>query len=102
LLVGRTAEIDKKGHESLNSDAQPVVVPAADLSEDALLQLAYERLMRERGNDQPGDEISDSMIEKVLRAIRRGDILITFDPHSESVGLLDAKEFHRRERAAQK
>jgi uncharacterized protein YheU (UPF0270 family) len=76
--------------------ALPIIVPPSALSEDVLLQLAYERILRERGNDAPADEISDATLQRALRAIKREEILITYDVRSESVGLMERQEFARQ------
>lgn len=78
---------------------QAVIVPPEQLQADTLRHLAVEFLLRETGNDISESGVSDERVERVLRALQRGTHLITFDPRTESVGIIEAKELQKTGRA---
>lgn len=73
----------------------PVIVPPEKLQDETLRQLAVEFLLRETGNDISESGITEERVERVIKALYRGSHLITFDPGTESVGIIEAKEFQK-------
>ncbi len=69
----------------------PVLVPAAHLNQDTLRQLAIEFLLRETGNDISESGVTEDRIGRVLNALRKKTHFITFDPMTESAGIIDGK-----------
>jgi uncharacterized protein YheU (UPF0270 family) len=69
----------------------PVLVPAEHLNQDTLRQLAIEFLLRETGNDISESGVTEDRIGRVLNALRKKTHFITFDPMTESAGIIDGK-----------
>ncbi len=76
-----------QGEEEL----QPILVPPENLNQDILRQLAIEFLLRETGNDISESGVTEDRISRVLNALRKKTHFITFDPVTESVGIIEAK-----------
>ena len=64
----------------------PVVVPPTALAPATLHTLIQEFLIREAGQDHVAD-VDDIQVERVRQALRRQDVVITFDPGDETVAL---------------
>jgi len=79
-------------HPSLaDEDSLPILVPPEHLNQDTLRQLAIEFLLRETGNDISESGVTEDRISRVLNALRKKTHFITFDPVTESAGIIDAK-----------
>ena len=63
-----------------------VVVPPERLSDDVLWDLAREALLRQRGNDDAEADL-ESATRALVRSVRAGRHVVTFDPSTESVGI---------------
>lgn len=69
-----------------------MIIPHEQLSSDTLQGLIEEFITRE-GTDYGHEEVSlDTKVAQVLRQLRRGDVVIVFDPSSESVSLLTQRD----------
>jgi len=66
----------------------PVIVPIASLSEEALWSLARECLLRQLGNDDPGGHDLERDTRSLVASLRAGKHLVTFDPVTESAGII--------------
>lgn len=75
--------------------SEHVIVPPDALQDETLRQLAVEFLLREAGQDLSEAGITDERVERVLKAIRVGTHLITFDPKTESAGIMEAKLYRQ-------
>jgi hypothetical protein len=65
-----------------------MIIPHNQLSDDALRGLMEEFITRE-GTDYGWEETSlEQMVAQVRAQIERGDVVIVFDPATESVSLL--------------
>ncbi|MFT3907741.1 MAG: YheU family protein [Steroidobacteraceae bacterium] len=72
--------------EAATSDA--VVVPYTELSEQALRGVIESVVLRE-GTDYGEREIAHrTKVDQILQQLRRGELQIVFDPHSESVDVV--------------
>jgi uncharacterized protein len=86
-----TAELppDRNGSPDAIEDAEPVEVPWEAISPEALRGLVESFVLRE-GTDYGDREVShDTKVEQVQRQLRRGEVVILFDPMSESVTLVN-------------
>ena len=72
-------------------ESQPILVPPENLNQDTLRQLAIEFLLRETGNDISESGVTEDGIGRVLSALRKKTHFITFDPVTESAGIIEAK-----------
>lgn len=73
----------------------PVEIPYESLSEDALKGVIDNFVQRE-GTDYGSDEVHyETKIRQVQRQIEKGDVVIVFDPSSESVHLLAKTELRK-------
>lgn len=70
----------------------PIEVPAAELSADALRGLIEHFVLREGTEYGERDFTLDEKVAQVRRQIDRGDVRILFDPASESVNLVRREE----------
>lgn len=69
-----------------------MIIPHQQLSADALQGLIEEFITRE-GTDYGWEEVAlASKVAQVKRQIEKGDVVIVFDPASESVGLLTKRD----------
>ncbi|MCX6125215.1 MAG: YheU family protein [Proteobacteria bacterium] len=62
------------------------------LQPETLNQLAREFILREYANDSCADHDLDAAVGRAIKRIVRGEYLITFDPETESVGILDGRD----------
>ncbi len=73
-----------------------MIIPFERISPDALQGLVEEFITRE-GTDYGWEEVTlATKVEQVKQQLRRGEVVIVFDPASESVSLLtkhQAREF---------
>lgn len=77
----------------------PMEVPPGAISEDALLGLIGEFILRD-GTDYGLIEISHATkVEQIRRQLTQGQIKIVFDPNTESVTLLTDKEWKKAQRS---
>ncbi|WP_347330937.1 YheU family protein [Marinimicrobium locisalis] len=69
-----------------------MIIPHEQLSDSALRGLMEEFITRE-GTDYGWEETSlERKVEQVRRQIEQGDVVIVFDPATESVTLLTQRE----------
>ena len=72
--------------------SEPIVVPMERLSEEALLGLIDAFVLRE-GTDYGHADISlESKRAAVVSQLERGEVVIAFDPATEGVNLVLARE----------
>lgn len=84
----------------MSPSTTPVEIPWTELSEDALNGVLESFVLRE-GTDYGAVEIGlETKINQVKRQLSRGDIKIVFDPESESIQILTAHEFRKRQKAS--
>jgi len=70
-----------------------IEIPKDRLANDVVEAIAEEFIMRE-GTDYGNQEVSlASKVAQVIRQIDKGDVIITFDPESESCSLLTRHQF---------
>ena len=73
----------------------PLEIPLDKLSEEVLSSLIESFVLRE-GTDYGVHEVQlSTKIEQIRKQVVRGDILITFDPNTESVTLLTKPEWRK-------
>ncbi len=72
-------------------ESQPILVPPDQLNQETLRHLAIEILLRETGNDISESGVTEDRINRVLNALRKKTHFITFDPVTESAGIIEAK-----------
>ena len=72
-----------------------IEIPAEKLSAEVLRAVIEEFILRE-GTDYGSYEVSlDNKIDQVKGQLKRGDVLITFDPATENCNLLTRNQFHQ-------
>lgn len=76
-------------------DTPGVVVPITSLKEDVLRQVVADVLLREEGNDVSTD-LSDGRVDQVIKQLRKGSHVLTYDQESETVGIADARDFPKK------
>ncbi len=83
-------ECSPEGPETLPPEtaAQPVIVPIECLSDEALWSLAREALLRQMGSDDPGDRDLERDTRSLLASLRAGGHVVTFDPVTDSAGVI--------------
>lgn len=73
----------------------PVEIPPSALSEDALRGIISHFILRE-GTDYGSVEVTmDTKIKQVERQIQKGEIVIAFDPNTETVTLLTQQQWRK-------
>jgi uncharacterized protein len=71
---------------------EPVFVPHAELSADALRGVVESFVLRE-GTDYGEHELSlEQKVANVYRQLERGEAQIVFDPNTESIDVIPTKE----------
>ncbi|KYG64108.1 hypothetical protein AZI86_15015 [Bdellovibrio bacteriovorus] len=79
----------------MEKELPPIEIPSDSLSEDALKGVIDNFVQRE-GTDYGAEEIHyETKIRQVQRQIEKGDVVIVFDPNSESVHLVTKHEFRK-------
>lgn len=68
-----------------------VIIDPNSLQAQTLKHLATEFVLREQANDSIFDADLDAHVEQALLQIKNRTILITFDPDTESVGVIHSK-----------
>lgn len=82
--------------EQQEQQAPPVEVPPEALSAETLDALIESFILRE-GTDYGSVEVSlDAKMQQIHRQIKKGDIKITFDPNTETVSLMTARDWKKR------
>ena len=77
------------------SPAPPVEIPPGSL-EPEVLQAVVESFILREGTDYGANEISlETKIEQVMGQIQRDEIVIAFDPNTESVTLLTRQQWKK-------
>jgi uncharacterized protein YheU (UPF0270 family) len=66
----------------------PVVVPADELSAEALRRLVESFVLREGTEYGERDVALEDKVAQVLRQLERGEAAIVFDPASESIDIV--------------
>lgn len=74
-----------------------MIIPHQELSPDALTSLIEDVVSRD------GTELSDlaSKVSQVRRRLERGEVFVTFDEDSETVGLVSKRELSAHDAAEQ-
>jgi len=70
---------------------EPVVIPYAELSEDALRGVLESFVLREGTEYGERDVSLDQKVAQVTRQLRRGEAQIVFDPGTETVDIVVVK-----------
>ncbi len=79
---------------------EPLVIPHAELSADALRGVIEAFVLREGTEYGERDVALDQKVQHVLRQLERGEARVIFDPETEVVDLVtDASLRRRRPRA---
>ena len=72
-----------------------IEIPAERLSAEVLRAVIEEFILRE-GTDYGSYEVGlEDKIDQVKGQLKRGDVLITFDPATENCNLLTRNQFHQ-------
>ena len=82
----------KEQQPSIDSGPAYLFIEHSMLQPETLDQLAREFILREYANDGWVDHDLDLAVAKAIKRIERGEYLITFDPETESVGIIDRKD----------
>jgi uncharacterized protein YheU (UPF0270 family) len=69
-------------------EAEPVVIPYTELSEDALRGVLEAFVLREGTEYGARDFSLDEKVSHVLKQLRRGEAQIVFDPGTETVDVV--------------
>lgn len=69
-----------------------VIVDPKALQDETLASLAKEFVLREQGNDDGSGFDLEAAIERAQNLIKKGTLLITFDPETDSVGVIDRSD----------
>lgn len=81
----------------MEKEIPPVEIPYESLSESAFRGVLDNFVQRE-GTDYGSQEVEyETKIRQVQRQIEKGDVVIVFDPNSESIHLLSKQEFRKSE-----
>ena len=81
-----------------NECQPPVEIPLEAISPEAFQGIIDEFINRE-GTDYGAVELShEAKVQRVHKQLGKGDVKIIFDPNTESVTLLTAKEFEKLKR----
>jgi len=75
-----------------------MIIPHEQLSEDALRGLMEEFITRE-GTDYGWETALERKVEQVKAQIERGDVVIVFDPATETVSLLTRQQAREAEQS---
>ncbi|WP_341936524.1 YheU family protein [Marinimicrobium sp. C2-29] len=78
-----------------------MIIPHEQLSDDALRGLMEEFITRE-GTDYGWETSLERKVEQVKAQIQRGDVVIVFDPATESVSLLTRQQAREAEQNIEK
>lgn len=78
-----------------------MIIPHEQLSDDALRGLMEEFITRE-GTDYGWETSLERKVEQVKAQIQRGDVVIVFDPATESVSLLTRQQAREAEQSIEK
>jgi uncharacterized protein YheU (UPF0270 family) len=77
------------------SPAEPIIVPAAELSADALHGVIESFILRE-GTDYGFHEMAlEEKVNQVRLQLERGEAQIVFDPETETIDIVVAKPRRR-------
>jgi uncharacterized protein YheU (UPF0270 family) len=72
-----------------------IEIPLARISDDILNAIIEDFIARE-GTDYGSSEVGfETKVQQVISQIERGDVVITFDPETESCNLLTKHQFQR-------
>ncbi len=78
----------------------PIEVPPEALSPETVDALIESFILRE-GTDYGRVEISlEAKKEQVFKQLKKGDIKITFDPNTETVSLMTARDWQKLQRSS--
>lgn len=70
-----------------------IQIPPERLSPE-ILQAVIEEFISREGTDYGISEVSlESKVDQVKRQVQRGEVVVTFDPKTESCNLLTKREF---------
>lgn len=67
-----------------------LIIDPATLKIETVASLVKEFVLREQANDAAFD--LDEAVVKAQTLIKKGSLLITFDPLTESVGIIDSRD----------
>jgi hypothetical protein len=70
------------------SDPTPIIVPIEALDEATIRRLVSEFVSREGTDYGVRETPMESKLQRALEALRRGDVVIVFDPVSQSTTLI--------------
>ncbi|KHD89907.1 MAG: hypothetical protein OM95_01720 [Bdellovibrio sp. ArHS] len=74
-------------------------VPKEALSEEALRGIIESFIQRE-GTDYGREEIAfETKCNQIKKQIDKGDVKIVFDPDTETVGLMNTRDWQRRQKS---
>jgi uncharacterized protein len=72
----------------MEENAEPVVVPYTELSEETLRGVLEAFVLREGTEYGERDFSLDQKVAQVIRQLQRGEAQIVFDPESETVDIV--------------
>jgi len=77
---------------------EPLVIPHAEVSPEALRGLVEAFVLRE-GTEYGSHEVGlDAKVAQVMRQLERGEARVIFDPESEVVDIVTARSLQKRSR----
>lgn len=89
-------ELNKNSDLLDNADNKPIEIKAEQLSSEILNAIIEEFIQRE-GTDYGNHEVSlDLKTQQIKKQLHKNEILIVFDPTTESVNLMTKSEFLKR------
>jgi uncharacterized protein YheU (UPF0270 family) len=78
---------------AIPTETKAVIVDPHSLQPDTLARLAREFILRESHENGSFDRDMTTEVAKVIYRLKSGECLISFDPATESVGVVLAKDF---------
>lgn len=78
-----------------NKTLPPIQISAADLSSEALRGIIESFILREGTDYGSHEAIFETKFKQIKSQIDRGDVIIAFDPNTETVGLLTKTQWSK-------
>ena len=78
-------------HDGSDADLEPIEVPLAALSPEALRGLVEEFVTRDGTDYGTRERTLEEKVRDVMRQLERGEVKIVFDPASRTANLLPAR-----------
>ncbi|KYG69507.1 hypothetical protein AZI87_10030 [Bdellovibrio bacteriovorus] len=82
-----------------NESRPPLEVPKEAISDEALRGIIENFIQRE-GTDYGREEVAfETKFNQIRKQIDKGDVKIVFDPNTESVGLMNTRDWQKLQKS---